>query len=479
MGSQYTDEQWLNFGTGTPGFNQSFGPSISSPDVSGKGSQYTDEQWLNFGRSAPDLSQLSGAFSTDGTGAASGNGTPEFNSAMDAFKSSIEDIKYIGSMAELTGGLSAQETQMLETIRSNATTNLTNAVNESTVDLAQTEISRLVDRGVLQGDIGANIISQVYENAGDTVGAESRNIESDVARMGLDIIDKNKQYQMDMWGKQYDVTRDKAAAYGQAAGLQMDWDKSQASNALTRELGQMELGAYESAQDKQMWGNLGSAALTASPYLIPALGKGMSAVGSALGLTGGAEAAGTAAAGTAAAGAGAGAAGAAGVGAGTVGGYADVAGLAAAEAGAGGAATGGATTSGLAGMGGLGALGPVMGGALAVPLLGPKLTEWGGDFFRDVFSGGGPQAPGATQNVLAFEQGLSEVPGWSGHTIPSLSDNPYENYNVWSSHLDTAVFGQRLATEGEDKQPHISYEDVQAWLNKEITLEKLKAKYNR
>ena len=381
----------------------------------------------------------------------------DFDSAMNDFKSSIEDIEYIGSMAELTGGLSEQETQMLETIRSTATTNLTNAVNESTVDIAQTEIAKMVDRGVLQGDIGANIISQVYENAGDTVGEQSRNIESDVAQMGLGIIDKNKQYQMDMWDKQYNVTRDKATGYGEAAGLQLDWQKSESSNALTKELAGMELSAYETAQDKQMWGNLGSSALLASPYLVPTIGKGIKALGSAAGwggsaagMTAGGTAAGTAAGvgvGATASGVGAGTAAGSGVGGATYGAVSGAAG--------GSAPVGGGTAAGA----GFGSLAGVGAAALAAPVLGPKITEWGGDFMRSL-TGGEATSPSGHEWALAYEQGLGAVPGWEGSGDPASIGGQYPLYG-WKRIL------------GE----HIPDSVVQQFIDKEITYKEIMARY--
>jgi len=223
-----------------------------------------------------------------------------FNSAMDEFKNVNTDIKFIHDMSELEGvTLSDEEKQFLETMRVNATTNLTNTVNEATLDLAETEIARMVNRGVLQGNIGSETMSKIYEASGKIVGEQSRNIESDVAKMGLGVLEQKKINQMGLWGQE--LTADIASAtigtdkwksigmleLGKAEQTQ-GWNQN-LINALTTMRGQditmrgqdislesaklgaatnlnmagQEMSAWKSAQDKQFWGNIGSALINA------------------------------------------------------------------------------------------------------------------------------------------------------------------------------------------------------------------------
>lgn len=209
-----------------------------------------------------------------------------FNSAMTEFSKVNTDIKFIHDISELEGGLSDEEKGFLETIRTTATTNLTEAVNESTLELAQTEIAKLVDRGVLQGDIGSQTIAKIYEKSGKIVGEQSRNIESDVAKMGLQIGEQKKSNQMALWGKELEadiasanVGVDKWKSIGAletaAAGQKQEWNQN-LINALTTMRGQdislegaklgastnlkiadTEMNAWKTAQDREMWSGFG------------------------------------------------------------------------------------------------------------------------------------------------------------------------------------------------------------------------------
>ena len=164
---------------------------------------------------------------------ATANSAPGFESAMSEFRNVNTDIKFIHDMSELEGvTLGDEEKKFLETMRVNATTNLTNTVNEATLDLAETEIARMVSRGVLQGNIGSETMSKIYEASGKIIGEQSRNIESDVAGMGLGILEQKKTNQMGLWGQE--LTADIASA-----GAGTDKWKS---------IGMLELGQDEQTQ---------------------------------------------------------------------------------------------------------------------------------------------------------------------------------------------------------------------------------------
>lgn len=201
-----------------------------------------------------------------------------FRDSMSEFEQVNTDISFLHDISELSGGLSDEENAFLETIRSNATENLISTVNEATTELAGEEIARLVNRGVLQGNIGEAVLAKVYEKSGKLVAEQSRNIESDVAKMGLGISEQRKLNQLSLWDKELEAAMKsselgitKAGQIGELelgglaladktgleqARLTQDWEKD-ITGALTTMRGQdiammgkrgeLELGALEAA----------------------------------------------------------------------------------------------------------------------------------------------------------------------------------------------------------------------------------------
>ena len=195
---------------------------------------------------------------TSTTGGTNVADTTNVQNILSEFEKINADIKFIHDISELEGGLSDEEKAFLETIRSNATTNLTNAVNESTLDLAETEIARMVDKGVLQGNIGSETMSKIYEKSGKIVGEQSRNIESDVAKMGLQISEQKKLNTLDLWGKEQTWNQNLLNALTSMRGQDTSFKIAQLGGANNLALANKEMDAWKEAQDKQMWGNIGS-----------------------------------------------------------------------------------------------------------------------------------------------------------------------------------------------------------------------------
>jgi len=187
-----------------------------------------------------------------------------FNAAMDELEKVNTDIKFIGSMAELENvTLSDEEKGFLETIRSNATTNMINTVNESTANIAESRIADMVNRGVLQGSIGRETIAKIYETAGKVIGEQSRNIESDIAGMGVGILEQKKQNQMGLWGKQLEadvastgasLDKWKSIATGElaASGQKLQGDISSTGASLDKWKG-VALGELSGTGQQQEW----------------------------------------------------------------------------------------------------------------------------------------------------------------------------------------------------------------------------------
>ena len=233
--------------------------------------------------------------------------TEAFRGAMSEFEKVNTDISFLHDISELSGGLSDDEKAFLETMRSNATENLISTVNEATTELASAEIAKLVNKGVLQGNIGERVLSQVYEKSGKLVAEQSRNIESDVARMGLDISEQKKLNQLSLWNKEMEAAiksselgLEKGGKIGslelggmEAAdrvgvtqtGMDQEWNQSvlqaltsmrgqDISSATALKTGQtqastqlniagQEMSAWKKTTEMDMWGNVGSAIIDA------------------------------------------------------------------------------------------------------------------------------------------------------------------------------------------------------------------------
>jgi len=287
MNLSWSEKQQLKYNKISPALQEKIDAQKTSLNLSGNQAGTPTEGAANTGGTTMTLDeQLKSLLGATGTGGA--DATDYFRNAMNEFTSLNTDIKFIHDMAELEGvTLSDEEKGFLETMRSNATTNLTNAVNESTLELAETEIARLVDKGVLQGNIGSETLSKLYEKAGKIVGEQSRNIESDVANLGFQTLQQKKATQVDLWGKELtaDIANVGAATdkWKTIGTLELGkkeqeqtWNQNLV-NALTTMRGQdislegakvgattnlsmanQEMSAWKEAQDKQMWGNIGS-----------------------------------------------------------------------------------------------------------------------------------------------------------------------------------------------------------------------------
>ena len=333
-----------------------------------------------------------------------------FQSAMDDYKSSMEDLKYISDLSGITGGLSAADQSFIDTIRQNATQNLLSTVNESTVELANTEISSLVDRGVLQGGVGKEVLSKVYEKAGETVMRGTRDIETSLASASLDIMQKNKDRSL--------------SATTSQVGLSEDWNKSllnsltsmennRAQNALTQSLAGQEMSAYKQANWMSLIGNLGSTYLMGK-----AMGGGGLPFSSASALTG---AAGTGAGAGASAGAGWAGAESLATGAGM-----DLSLPSAAGAGGGGML--GMSGSPATGMALTGSMAPLAaaGGVAALPFVLRGLSGALSPTIRSTL-GSKKTSPSGAEYVSAYLGGNTSVPGYGSSDFGHLNEGQLRN----------------------------------------------------
>ena len=94
----------------------------------------------------------------------------------------LEGIKAAREMGAITGELSASELTALDTMEQNAITKLQTNVGIDAQKVMQKTVAEMVDRGVLQGDIGAQAIAEVGKRTQELLTQGISDIES--TRMG-------------------------------------------------------------------------------------------------------------------------------------------------------------------------------------------------------------------------------------------------------------------------------------------------------
>jgi len=77
----------------------------------------------------------------------------------------LENLADAKELGEITGDLSPEEIEMLDTLEANAVQQLTTEVNRQLEDVMGKEVASLVSRGVLQGGIGAETMARLGEKA--------------------------------------------------------------------------------------------------------------------------------------------------------------------------------------------------------------------------------------------------------------------------------------------------------------------------
>lgn len=200
----------------------------------------------------------------------------ELDDIMETSLSDLATVSQIHSLSELTGSLSSEQSALLDRIRTNSIANLSEVVNEETEDLVKSKIADLTSRGVLSGNVGTQALQDIDEYRTKKLVQGTRDIETNLAGLELNLIESNKEKQMELWGQE--LTKDletaklttgwetaKLGTKGELAstmlGAQSDWDIARL-NALTNIYGADTSGRY----DLQVAGMQSKAADTASKW---------------------------------------------------------------------------------------------------------------------------------------------------------------------------------------------------------------------
>lgn len=206
----------------------------------------------------------------------------------------LADMQQLG---EITGDLTQEEKDMFQTMADTATQKISDAVNREQSDIMEEAVASLVDRGVLQGGVGVQVLSKIGERAQELIAQGASDVETTKLSNMLATIEANKNRAIQWAGvgmnqqqiisgiassgyaaaSQPLATATQAGQY--AAGLRESYGKDvlggystwlgqQSGERQTQYQGALQ-GAIQTAQNQagiagSQWGALGSLAGTAS-----------------------------------------------------------------------------------------------------------------------------------------------------------------------------------------------------------------------
>jgi len=222
----------------------------------------------------------------------------------------LNAIQAAKGLGEITGDLSDQEMESLNTMESNAVTTLTETINREHKEVFETLMTQLVDRGVLQGSVGAQAIADVRKRADELITSGTRDIVTAKMSNILGLQESKRNWQLNLqdlvqrgvisgeqavnqWAQsgissatgQQNISQQLSQAAQQYAGqLTTQWDTSklsgaisqwgsmagmrasEATNALNAAIAQAQARASETASK---WGAVGNiAGLASSAYIM-------------------------------------------------------------------------------------------------------------------------------------------------------------------------------------------------------------------
>ncbi len=111
-----------------------------------------------------------------------GGDTPEGTRGISQITQQLLDIEYLQKLGSDAGELSQAEIDQFDTIRQNAIGSLRKTIIEDTQGVWESEIARMVDKGVFQGTIGQRVLGDIVEHSQDALATGSASIESESMR---------------------------------------------------------------------------------------------------------------------------------------------------------------------------------------------------------------------------------------------------------------------------------------------------------
>ena len=253
--------------------------------------------------------------------------SPEYQKRLDLENAlvewQLEGVQAAREMGAITGDLSEQEMTALNTMESNAIQTLTETVGRQHEKIFGSVVSDMVNRGVLQGDVGRRAIEDVAERSEEIIGEGTRAIGSQKmgAILELGEAQKSQQLQLQQMLMSGQISREAAQQqwagtalaqaggaqqFGQtwaqqagqfAAGLEQEWDQSrmaagiqqwgqmagmrgsEAQRALQAAIATSESKAAVEASKWSALGNLGGMAMMAGAASAKKYKKNIKAIG--------------------------------------------------------------------------------------------------------------------------------------------------------------------------------------------------------
>ena len=110
----------------------------------------------------------------------------------------LEAIAAARGLGEITGDLSSQEIESLNTMEQNAITTLTETVNREHTEVFETLMAQLTSRGILQGTVGAQAIADVRKEADRLIASGTRDIVSAKMQNIIGLQESKRNWQLQL-----------------------------------------------------------------------------------------------------------------------------------------------------------------------------------------------------------------------------------------------------------------------------------------
>ena len=104
----------------------------------------------------------------------------------------LQNLSDMQQLGEITGDLTQTEKDMFQTMADQAKQKIADSVNREQSDVMEEAIASLVDRGVLQGGVGVQILGKIGERAQELIAQGASDVETQKLSNMLNTIESNK-----------------------------------------------------------------------------------------------------------------------------------------------------------------------------------------------------------------------------------------------------------------------------------------------
>ncbi len=104
----------------------------------------------------------------------------------------LQKLADMQALGEITGDLTQEEKDMFQTMADAAKQKIADSVNKEQTDIMEEAVASLVDRGVLQGGVGVQVLSKIGERAQELIAQGASDVEMQKIGNMLNTIESNK-----------------------------------------------------------------------------------------------------------------------------------------------------------------------------------------------------------------------------------------------------------------------------------------------